>query len=101
MIAREVGKLLIPIFHAMDFAVDEDEVPALAVLLAVEVAAVHTNDGHEGYRVAQLSIPITRAGAPSMPCRLSGNAIRVNLGAMLSSRVSIWIIGIPALSQRL
>ena len=66
---------------------------------------------HEGCKLAssvtelrvvpQFSMPITRAGAPSISCRLSGSAISVNRGPMRLSLVNIWIMGMPALSQRL
>src|SRR5262249_29696688 len=45
------------------------------------------------------SIPITRAGEPSIPLRLSGSAIIVKRGPSWSRRVSIWIIGTLALSH--
>ena len=73
---------------------------ALALLLVVEVAAVGIDHRH-GLARPQFSMPITRAGAPSMPCSLRGSAISVKVGPMRSNAVSIWIIGMPAFSQRL
>ena len=54
-----------------------------------------------GKFVYALRMPTTRAGAPSMPFNFSGSAINVNSLPIRSRCTSIWIIGMPALSQRL
>src|SRR6185369_2147962 len=46
MVGREVRKLVLPVFHAMDFAMDENHVGALALLLVIEIAAVGIDDRH-------------------------------------------------------
>src|SRR5580765_7287344 len=46
MIAREIRDLLVPVFHAVDLAVDEDEIAALSMLLIVKLAAVHGDRWH-------------------------------------------------------